>query len=223
MVAAGNDTNVYKRGFFIQRCKSGHFIHTKKHTQAHKPCSLLQIWPPSLYVWVAACQSFLNDYSTRQRRPTHKCSDSHHHQNVLLPQISIGSPWNRSPHCTLLSGSYSIQYIYSSKKMYSSKQMSSSLGKTNALNGTAQPIIQKTLKLHPHCHTSPIGLSQYLQDGQKSEPEAKVNHFQVPSAWLIGYIVFHLRVIEAQERIQAARRSFISESYCASVEKRASL
>lgn len=103
--------------------------------------------------------------------------------------------------------------------------MSSSLGKTNALNGTAQPIIQKTLqKLHPHCHTSPIGLSQHLQVGQKSEPErAKVNHFQVPSAWLIGYIVFHLRVIEAQERIQAARRSFISESYCASVEKRASL
>ncbi len=57
----------------------------------------------------------------------------------------------------------------------------------------------------------PNPLQSLFTGCQWSEPEAKVNHLQVPSAWLIAYIVFHLGVIEAQEWIQPARWSFITE------------
>ncbi len=83
-------------------------------------------------------------------------------------------------------------------------------------------IMLRTEQFNPLTHTQtcmnpqppsqfPNPLQSLFTGCQWSEPEAKVNHLQVLSAWLIAYIVFHLGVIEAQEWIQPARWSFITE------------
>lgn len=72
--------------------------------------------------------------------------------------------------------------------------------------------MHEPLQLNPQPPSQfPNHLQSLFTGCQWSEPEAKFNHLQVPSAWLIAYIVFHLGVIEAQEWIQPARWSFITE------------
>lgn len=91
------------------------------------------------------------------------------------------------------------------------------LCQNHASNRTVQPShthtnMHEPLQLNPQPPSQfPNHLQSLFTGCQWSEPEAKVNHLQVPSAWLIAYIVFHLGVIEAQEWIQPARWSFITE------------